>query len=759
MVKPIAEIAVNAPLNRLFHYEVPVELGDRLERGHRVLVPFGRRTTTGVCVGFPEESEVTTLKPIREILHPDCRFDEHVLRLTRWIARYYFASWGEVLEAALPPGIRAGKNERFVHVVRVLSSAEALLEESARVAKRAPAQSRLLEYLAGDAGPHPRPALLQASGATSDALRRLAERGFVEIVRERVDPLMAPTKSSNHLADPTDDDADAPTPPQLELHEDQDKALRAIDEALDLDADTETAPLPILLHGVTGSGKTEVYLRALDRVVREGGRGLVLVPEISLTPQTVRRFREGLPGVRLAVQHSMLGARARTEQWRDIQAGQVDVVIGARSAIFAPVPDLRLIVVDEEHEPSYKQESSPRYNGRDVAVMRANMLRIPIVLGSATPSLESYHNARTGRYRLLEMPRRATPHDLPTVSMVPLGKEFYSVNGSGLVSGPLDHQIRQCLKRKEQTILFLNRRGFSTYLHCPSCGFVFKCISCDIALTYHRGEHALRCHYCDARQSPPSECPECTFRGLRRSGVGTEKVAELLSNQFPDARVGRLDRDSVKNDKSLRAILDDFSRGDIDILVGTQMIAKGHDFPRVSLVGVITADTGLHFPDFRAAERTFQIITQVSGRAGRGENPGKVVVQSFSPDHYAIDLAVQSDYRAFYEREVDSRQTLAYPPFGRIAKVLVQSEREERARKLADDIAARLRTVTSSESISVLGPAASPIARIQDRHRFQILVKAANARDLGALLRQANVQAGGRTTAEVVVDVDPQSML
>jgi len=754
MVKAIAEIAVNAPLDRLFHYEVPDTLWNRLERGHRVIVPFGRRTTTGVCVGFPNDSDIPRLKPIREILHPDCRFDEHVLKLTQWIAQYYFASWGEVLESALPPGIRAGKNERFTHSARAAQASTAMLTEAEKISRRAPAQSRLLEYLGRNEGPHPRAELLREANSSSDALRKLTERGFVEIVRERFDPFRS-LMNSPAAAGPAEDEGQ--TTNTLELNTHQKAALEIIYAALGNSTSEPTTP--ILLHGVTGSGKTEVYLRALGRVVNEGGRGIVLVPEISLTPQTVRRFREGLPDVRIAVQHSMLGPRERTAQWSEIQSGTIDVVIGARSAIFAPVPDLRLIVVDEEHEPSYKQESSPRYNGRDVAVMRARMLGIPVILGSATPALESYHNTKTGKYKLVELPRRATTHDLPSVHVVPLGKEFYRVNGSGLISGPLDHQIRQCLRRGDQAILFLNRRGFSTYLHCSGCGHVFKCSFCDIALTFHRGDNVLKCHYCDARHTPPSKCPECSYTGLRRSGVGTEKLAEFVSSHYTDARVGRLDRDSVKNDKSLRAILEEFASGDIDILVGTQMLAKGHDFPRVSLVGVVTADSGLHFPDFRAAERTFQLITQVSGRAGRGDRPGMVLVQSFSPDHYAIDLAVQSDFQSFYKRESEARQALSYPPFGRLAKILVQSEKEERAQKLAEAIAERLNLSANNEEAVILGPVVSPIARIQDRHRFQILIKAQNANVLSSLLRRASVLEGGRTTAEVIVDVDPQTML
>jgi primosomal protein N' (replication factor Y) len=738
----IAEVAVNAPIQKVFHYRIPSDLAPRLLRGHRVLVPFGRQTTSGVCVGFPAESPIAELKPIREILHPDCRFDEHLLALTRWIAGYYRASWGEVLEAALPPGIRAGGKAKTSRVVRAAAPPGDLRAAAEKIARRAPARSRLLSLLAENPGPHPLssiPALISAGQeAVRAAVRAAAAQGLAALeeaqVRER---------------DPFEDEGPPPAPPDLVLSREQEDAVAAIGAAVEAGGFA-----PFLLHGVTGSGKTEVYIRALRRAVEMGKAGLVLVPEIALTPQTVRRFRAAFPGERVAVLHSMLGPRERAAQWREIQEGRARVAIGARSAAFAPFPRLGIIIVDEEHEPTYKQENSPRYHARDVAVMRAHLLGIPVVLGSATPSLESFRNAREGKYRLLSLPRRVTPHDLPAVAVVELGPEFYRPDGSCLISDVLDRSIRARLEKREQVLLFLNRRGFSTFIHCPRCGHVLKCTECDLALTYHRQKGKAICHLCDAARDLPSGCPECGGPSMRRSGAGTERILEDLARRYPDARCARLDSDVATGHRALRAILDRFASGEIDILVGTQMVAKGLDFPRVSLVGIICADMGLHLPDFRAAERAFQLITQVSGRAGRGEAAGRVIVQTFCPDHYAIRRAVDGDYAGFFGDEVAFRKALGYPPCGRIAKVLLQGKDQGRVREAADLAGERLRAVGRA---AILGPAEPSIAKVQGRHRLQILLKARTVADLTATLAALPDRLPGGV--DLIVDVDPQSLL
>ncbi|MEM7232465.1 MAG: primosomal protein N' [Planctomycetota bacterium] len=736
----IVEVAVNVPVRRPFHYKVPQALSQTLQRGHRVLVPFGPRTTTGVCVGFPDRSEYPKLKPVRELLHPDCRFDEHLLELTRWIATYYRASWGEVLESALPPSIRQGKAEKTTRYISPGKEPAALAAEAESIAKKAKARSRVLRFVAENPDPHVRSELIKRLETSSDVVKKLVEAGWLvesETI-ERKDPYETDPKNVG---------------PGHELNRAQNTAIEAIDRAV---ASGEFRPQ--LLHGITGSGKTEVYIHALQHVIDSGKRGLVMVPEIALTPQTVRRFREGLPHVRTAILHSMLSSNERTGQWKEIQEGKAQLIIGARSAAFAPIPNLGLIVVDEEHEPSYKQESAPKYNGRDVAVVRAQLLSIPVVLGSATPSLESMQNAKSGKYELIELRERATSHDLPNVSIVPLEKDFYRSDGGGLVGRQLDYQIKKRLKNREQVLIFLNRRGFATYLHCTRCGFVLKCKNCDVTMTFHRKESTVRCHYCGFMHPVPDNCPDCGMPGPRKSGAGTEKVVEALSKKYPDARIGRLDRDAVTTHSSLKETLSRFAAKELDMLVGTQMIAKGHDFPGVSLVGILLADSGLHLPDFRAAERTFQLLTQVAGRAGRGDRPGQVIVQTFFPDHYAIRFSADGNYSSFADKELGMRKTFGYPPFGRLAKVVVSGTDEEKVRKESVALGEELQS-KKGEGVQVLGPVPSPIARIQTRHRMQVLIKASKSSAIHTLLDEALPQSTSRRGADISVDIDPQSLL
>jgi primosomal protein N' (replication factor Y) len=561
-----------------------------------------------------------------------------------------------------------------------------------------------------------------------------------------------------------------------ELNPDQAAALAAIEPCIDRAGFTTW-----LLKGVSGSGKTEVYLRAIRRVLERGKRGLVLVPEISLTPQTVLRFKQALPGKKVAVLHSMLTPNERTSQWRDIQEAKADLVIGARSAIFAPLPDLGLIIVDEEHESSYKQDTSPRYHARDVAVMRGKLLEATVILGTATPSLESLYNASTGKYGLLELPRRATAHGLPRVHVVDLDGRFYSPSGKGLISPDLDRMLRRELKRGTQSILYLNRRGFTTYLHCLECGYVINCDECDVSLTFHHGENVLRCHYCDLKQMVPAACPDCRSREIRHSGVGTEKVVAEISRRFPEARVLRLDRDTVRNHQNLKNSLSSFSRGDYDILVGTQMVAKGHDFPGVNLVGILLADTGLHFPDFRAAERTWQLLTQVIGRAGRGEHQGLAIIQTFSAEHNAVRYAASGDHEEFCRLELENRKALGYPPFGRLVKILLSGKNEDSVEKEAARIGEILRQASSparqpesSGSLSeikktgagalasrprILGPAPAPLNKLQGKFRIQILIKSPTSAVNQRLLERVEDRLKPRRGVDLFIDVDPQSML
>jgi primosomal protein N' (replication factor Y) len=681
------------------------------------------------------------------VLHPDCRFDAHLLELTRWMADYYHCGWGEVLEAALPPSVRTPRAAVVVRRVSARRTSAELLAEASRVGRRSPSRAAALSFLAKESGPHLRAELLERAGCGAEVLRRLIAEGWAEEELEREE------RPDERAAVEPAPAGPRPADSRPELHADQEEALRAIVEAIEA-----RAFRPLLIHGVTGSGKTEIYLRALRRVIDGGQRGLVLVPEISLTPQTVARFRSGLPGEAVAVLHSMLTPAERRGEWREIASGRARLVIGARSAVFAPARDLGLIVVDEEHDSSYKQESSPRYHARDVAVMRARMLGIPVLLGSATPTLETIWNARGGKYARLSLPRRVTSHDLPAITTEALGPEFYRNDGSGLITDALDYRLRKNLRAREQTILFLNRRGFATYLHCLRCAFVLKCPDCDITLTFHRGENAVRCHYCGHLARLPAACPDCHMPGLRRSGAGTEKITNELGRRYPEARVARLDRDTVGSYESLRSVLARFGAGEYDILVGTQMIAKGHDFPQVTLVGIVNADVGLHFPDFRSAERTFQLITQVAGRAGRGRQAGRVLIQTFFPDHHAVRCAAAGELEEFARRELEARRALGYPPFGRLVKIQFLGPEAD---KVAADAARAAEILRErGKECQVLGPAPSPIARIQGKHRFQVLLKSPSSRRLHEALAALAAAAPRRGKGvERAVDVDPQSML
>ncbi|MBN1419297.1 MAG: primosomal protein N' [Planctomycetes bacterium] len=727
------EVAIPRPLDRLFHYRVPRPLAGAIAPGQRVRVPFGRGNAVGVCVGFVRREELFGGAPIRDLIapaDPEPIFGPELLGFTRWLATYYAAPWGEVLAGAMPPAIRSGKTARPRRVLAPLRPPEELARAAGERARRAPAQARILAEIAACDGPVPLADALARAGTDASAAERLQATGLVEI---RVEPWTPAGR------------IDGPEPPELSAE--QDRAVGAISRAVDEDRFEA-----FLLHGVTGSGKTEVYLRALARAVEKGRQGIVLIPEIALTPQTVRRFRERFH--RVAVQHSMLSDGDRAAQWLAIREGRIDVVVGARSAVFSPVPRLGLIVVDEEHESTYKQESSPRYNGRDAAVKRAQLAGVPIVLGSATPTVESYANARQGKYARLVLPRRVTPHDLPGVVVVPIEP---SRRKHGWLTEDLEALIADRLRRREQVILFLNRRGFATTVLCPRCGYAMTCENCAISLTFHRSSGAAVCHYCGLRREPPSRCPGCAFEGIRFVGVGTERIAEAVAARFPTARVERLDSDAARSRAELERILAAFGAGEIDIIVGTQMIAKGHDFPRVTLVGIVMADTGLHFPDFRSAERTFHQITQVAGRAGRGERRGRVIVQTFSPEHYAIRCAAEGDMDGFYNREIEGRKALGYPPFGKLMKVLVQSAREEAAREEAARLAGIL--ARPPAPYRVLGPAPSPIARIQRRYRFQLLVKAAGMREMTIARERMRKEADRRGSASVAIDIDPVALL
>src|ERR1039457_4481462 len=526
---------------------------------------------------------------------------------------------------------------------------------------------------------------------------------------------------------------------------------------------THHASRTFLLHGVTGSGKTEIYLQALAHTLEQGKGGIVLVPEISLTPQTVERFKARFSSGKLqtlvAVLHSHLSAGERHDEWHKIRQGRARIVIGARSAIFAPVEPLGLIIVDEEHEHTYKQEEAPRYHARDVAIMRGQMENAAVVLGSATPSMESFYNCKRGKFTLLELPERVDNQKMPYVRVVDMRQAMHKEKGPPIFSPQLKEAITQRLERGEQTILFLNRRGYSTHLFCPKCGYVANCPNCSVSLTYHRKAMQLLCHLCGHVGTVPKNCPECRDPSFRFAGMGTEKVESAIQKAFPKARVQRMDADTMKRKDDYRHVLGDFRAGKIDILVGTQMIAKGLHFPNVTLVGIIYADMALHMPDFRAAERTFQLLVQVAGRAGRGDVEGEVVVQSFTPFHSAIQYARQHDFIGFYEQEIEIRQELQYPPATRMVCVTIRSRSEDKARFVAEALAKGFEKQTASLKVLMGGATPAPLAKVQNQYRYQIVMRSAQIQSLVEAVGKVMTATKMPNDVSTTIDVDPLSLL
>ena len=734
----VARVTLEIALRREFDYLIPPELEGRVEVGTRVKVPFGRRQVLGCVTGLAEQSDHESLKPIAKIIGAQSLVTPQVLELARWIAEYYCCAPETALKSVLPDAVRKeqeGWRERL-HV-RLLPGGEG----TEALTKRQLEVYQVIEENRSLAMQE----LLKLTGTTAQTVRKLEDKGLVEI---------APQISER---DPYADEEIVPTQP-LTLNTEQATALEEIN---DKPGDF------FLLHGVTGSGKTEVYLQAIAHALEQGKGAIVLVPEIALTPQTVERFKArfstGPLKTLVAVLHSHLSAGERHDEWHKIRQGRAKIVIGARSAIFAPVEPLGLIIVDEEHEPSYKQEESPRYHARDVAVVRGKREGATVVLGSATPSMESYHNAKRGRYQLLEMPSRADHKQMPLVRVQDMRTEKSKGDqGPPIFSQRLKEAIRNRLEQGEQTILFLNRRGFATSMQCPDCGFVAECPNCSLSLTYHRREQFLRCHVCGHAESAPRRCPSegCGSAKIRFHGLGTEKVEDVLRKLFPDANVTRMDSDALKRKEDYRRILGDFRRGKIDILVGTQMIAKGLHFPRVTLVGIVYADTGLHLADFRAGERTFQLLTQVAGRAGRGEVEGEVVVQTFSPVHPAIQFSRRHDYEGYFEAEMEFREQLRYPPFTRAAMLTLRGRNEEKVSFSADHVKKQIEPLTESmDDLQISGPAPAPLLRAETFYRYQLMLRTGRMSELSRHLAAITAGLSFPDDVTLTVDIDPVSLL
>ena len=724
-------------LRREFDYLIPPEFAGRVEVGTRVKVPFGRRQVLGCVTSLAESSTFETLKPILKVIGAQSLVTPRVLELARWMADYYCCAPETALKSVLPDAIRKeqdGWRERlFARVLPGTANIDSLTKRQTEI-------YHVIEEHRAIALQE----LLRLTGTTAQTVRKLEDKNLIEIAPQITE------------RDPYANEQIVPTTP-LTLNPEQAKAVEKI---------TAESGKVFLLHGVTGSGKTEVYLQAIARALEEGKGAIVLVPEISLTPQTVERFKarfsSGPLQTLVAVLHSHLSTGERHDEWHKIRQGRAKIVIGARSAIFAPVEPLGLIIVDEEHEHSYKQEEAPRYHARDVAVVRGQREGATVVLGSATPSLESYHNAKRGKYTLLEMPSRVDDKRMPLVRVLDMRTEKSKGDkGPPIFSQRLKDAIHHRLEAGEQTILFLNRRGFATSMQCPDCGLVAECPNCSLSLTYHRREQTLRCHICGHRDRAPQRCPneKCRSPKIRFHGLGTEKVEDVLRKLFPKANVCRMDSDALKRKDDFRRILGDFRRGKIDILVGTQMIAKGLHFPRVTLVGIVYADTSLHLADFRAGERTFQLLTQVAGRAGRGDVEGEVVVQTFSPVHPAIQFARHHDFVGFFEAEMEFREQLLYPPFTRAALLTIRGRNEDKVKFSANHIKRELETlIPKLHDLVIAGPAPAPLLRAENFYRYQIMLRLGQMSALSRHLALIDAQLTLPDDVTLTIDIDPVNL-
>jgi primosomal protein N' (replication factor Y) len=786
--RPLVKVALPVPFQAPFTYRLP-EGALVPERGVRVLVPFGGRRMIGVVVGAAGSADGHALKDVVSILEEEPLLPPQLLDLAARVASHYLAPPGECLKLLMPPaGVRASRA-----VVRVLRREALGQDPVSRALAEGPVKLSTLEKRLGR-DPQAAIARLRREGvveveqelsapgfrelkvavatgqpiekpgkAQAEVLARLEAAGgrarVSDLVRDRPSLRSAVERLGELGALRLEDERDRRSPEGLPLvdaaevapTEDQERALEAVLEAVGKGGFS-----PFLLHGVTGSGKTEVYLRAVEATLARGRGAILLVPEIALTPMLVRAARVRF-GPTVSVLHSELSTGERHDEWWRIREGEARVAIGARSAVFAPMPEPGLIVVDEEHDGAYKQDESPRYHGRDVAVLRAQLEGCPVVLGSATPSVESQANALKGKYRRLLLPRRVGPRGLPTVEIVDR-REVLRAGGQSILSPQLKQALAARTERGEQSLVLLNRRGYATSLMCRECGQQAMCPNCSVSLTLHQGGRTALCHYCGHESKSPTTCPSCRGAYLRLTGFGTERVAEAVAAALPNARVERLDRDRARRRGVVAQTLAAFEAGEIDVLVGTQMIAKGHDFPRVTLVGVIDADVGLGMPDFRSAERTFQLLTQVAGRAGRGEAAGEVVIQSHWPDHYALTFACAQDYDAFFEREQEFRRTMGYPPSAALVNLIVRAEQEAKGAAEAEAIAAALRARAPGR-YRVLGPAHAPLARLRSEHRFQILLKGHRPSMRDAVRETLVARYGEQRWPNVAVDVDPLTVM
>lgn len=732
-----ARVLIDGPSELVFDYAIPANLN--VLAGCRVRVPLRRKSATGtvLSVVVPEQMDFA-LRELESLIDPEPLITPVLLRTANWISHYYGSGIESVIRSVLPEGVRSEGNSAKTRRVAILNAASDPADFE-KLLKRAPRQHAILSLLAASADK--RMAVADLGEGSSATVKTMEKSGLIRIETEEVrrDP------DAENLEEFVES---AP----LKLNPDQAVALEAVEKAIA----TPATARPILLLGVTGSGKTEVYLQAAQRALDLGKTVLVLVPEISLTPQTVRRFKSRFAAMReqVAVLHSHLSQGERFDEWHRIRKGTARIVIGARSAVFAPLPNLGLILVDEEHENTYKQENVPRYHGRDVAVLRAAFEPCAIVLGSATPSLESWHNTETGKYQLLRLDQRADGQSMPLVRVVDMRLEATKHKGGpAILSDKLRTALEQRLERGEQAILFLNRRGFARSLQCPSCGHVCQCPHCSVALTYHRTDERLVCHVCGHQAIVPRKCPECKSPAILLQGYGTQKVEEVLAKVLPTAKFARIDADAMRRKHALRDTLAAFKSHKIDILIGTQMIAKGLHFPNVTLVGILNADLGLHVPDFRAGERTFQLITQVAGRAGRGDLEGEVIVQTFTPHSPSIQYARKHDFDGFSEQEMEFRRQFSFPPFAHCAVLTSRSTHERRAEFTLQTLHLRLaENLPAGITLGEVLP--SPLIRSHGQFRFQITLRSQRARPLTNHVQQILAKTSLPEDVTVVFDMD-----
>ena len=797
------DVSLPVPLDQSFTYGLPETLRHRVQPGCRVLAPFGTRTLTGLVLKTHSDPPPGALREILRLLDEEPALDDELLELGKWIAGFYCAPLGETLRAMTPLAgeIRRGKLysltksgrdvARQLHLgsgqaddptttaLRMLdarplsaaylkhkiqngsavlkslekkgfveaedaaaerdplrASAERLrVEFVTRAEKRPKSERELLSYLELHPGSHNLAEVEGFVSKASIAARSLARKQLVRLTVEAM--------AENH----------GPIRTPHALNSQQQAAFDCIRAALD-----HKQYRTFLLQGVTGSGKTEVYLNSIEAALALGRSALMLVPEIGLTPAVAGQFYQRFPE-RVAILHSAFNDNERAQEWRRIRSGEAAVVVATRSGVFAPVSKLGLIIVDEEHDQSYKQQETPRYHGRDVAVMRAHQAGAVVVLGSATPSLESRYNIESGKYTLLELTQRIERRPMPQVELIDMRREFLETRKHATFSRSLIDAVTARLENGEQSMLLLNRRGFSSFVACRACGERVECVNCSVTLTYHRRDRRMLCHYCNYSERVPEHCPKCDSEYIQFMGLGSERVEAELNGAFPKARIARLDRDAINGKRDYEIILAGFRDGDYDILVGTQMIAKGHDIPNVTLVGIVSADVGLGLPDFRAAERTFQLLTQAGGRAGRGGTPGIVLIQTINPDHYAIQCAAAQDYQAFYDKEINFRRALNYPPFAALANIIIQGRDEEEA--LARSAALGRLLQPAPEGVRVMGPAAAAMARIKNEYRFQMLLKAATRKRLNQVLGELRRFAAAEkwNPTSLIIDVDPMSLL